>query len=92
MIVELSRPGLAPVSATAASEHTARAATANMLVMVLNVFLLFFLPFLPCKPTVNNGRDLSRFQAAVQHCCSSKTSKTPHRSGSHHFLPSVINK
>merc|ERR1712130_885663 len=53
--------------------------TANMLVMVLNIVLLFFLPFLPCRPTVNNGRDLSRFQAAVQHCCSSKTSKTPHR-------------
>merc|ERR1711997_1351989 len=66
-------------SATAASEHTARAAAANMLVMVINIVLLFFLPFLPCRPTVNDGRNLSRFQAAVQHCCSSKTSKTPHR-------------
>merc|ERR1712001_51597 len=61
------------------SEHTARAAAAYMLVMVTNMVLLFFLPFLPCRPTVNDGRNLSRFQAAVQHCCSSKTSKTPHR-------------
>merc|ERR1712001_336433 len=66
-------------SGSAASEHTARAAAANMLVMVTNIVLLFFLPFLPCRPTVNDGRNLSRFQAAVQHCCSSKTSKTPHR-------------
>merc|ERR1712001_705836 len=61
------------------SEHTARAAAAYMLVMVTNMVLLFFLPFLPYRPTINEGRNLSRFQAAVQHCCSSKTSKTPHR-------------
>merc|ERR1711953_1640076 len=66
-------------SGTAASEHTARAATANMLVMVTNIVLLFFLPFLPCRPTITADRNLSRFQTAVQHCCSSKTSKTPHR-------------
>merc|ERR1712110_529265 len=60
-------------SATVATEHRA---TATM--MLLNIFLLF-LPFLVCRPTINDGRNLSRFQVAVQHCCSSRTSKTPHR-------------
>merc|ERR1712141_719025 len=60
-------------SATVATEHTA---TATM--MLLYIFLLF-LPFLLCRPTINQGRNLSRFQVAVQHCCSSRTSKTPHR-------------
>merc|ERR1711974_485919 len=60
-------------SATVATEHTA---TATM--MLLHIFLLF-LPFLLCRPTINEGRNLSRFQVAVQHCCSSRTSKTPHR-------------
>merc|ERR1711974_119216 len=60
-------------SATVATEHRA---TATM--MLLNIFLLF-LPFLLCRPTINDGRNLSRFQVAVQHCCSSTTSKTPHR-------------
>merc|ERR1711974_322202 len=60
-------------SATVATEHTA---TATM--MLLYIFLLF-LPFLLCRPTINEGRNLSRFQVAVQHCCSSRTSKTPHR-------------
>merc|ERR1719266_719879 len=46
--------------------------------MLLYIFLLF-LPFLLCRPTINQGRNLSRFQVAVQHCCSSRTSKTPHR-------------
>merc|ERR1711974_247251 len=60
-------------SATVATEHTA---TATM--MLLYIFLLF-LPFLLCRPTINEGKNLSRFQVAVQHCCSSRTSKTPHR-------------
>merc|ERR1711974_467511 len=60
-------------SATVATEHTA---TATM--MLLHIFLLF-LPFLLCRPTINEGKNLSRFQVAVQHCCSSRTSKTPHR-------------
>merc|ERR1711953_365638 len=45
--------------------------------MLVNIIFLILLPAIYCSPT--GGRNLSRFQMAVQHCCSSKTSKTPHR-------------
>merc|ERR1711953_1185423 len=45
--------------------------------MLVNIIFLILLPAIYCSPT--GGRNLSRFQVAVQHCCSSKTSKTPHR-------------
>merc|ERR1712154_588593 len=55
-----------------------RAATEDMrATMLVNIILLILLPTIYCSPT--GGRSLSRFQVAVQHCCSSKTSKTPHR-------------
>merc|ERR1719433_720374 len=46
--------------------------------MLVNI-LLIFLSAINSRPTLTAGRSLSRFQVAVQHCCSSKTSKAPHR-------------
>merc|ERR1739845_263002 len=49
--------------------------------MLVNICLLICLPAIYTRPNLTADRniDLSRFQVAVQHCCSSKTSKTPHR-------------
>merc|ERR1712061_287673 len=58
-------------STTATTEHRAA--------MLVNILLILLPAITISSPTVLSGRNLSRFQVAVQHCCSSKTSKTPHR-------------
>merc|ERR1712244_192514 len=53
--------------------------TEHRATMLLNIILIS-LPLIYCSPSRKNAvGNLSRFQVAVQHCCSSKTSKTPQR-------------
>merc|ERR1711978_300600 len=56
-----------------------RVTTEHRASMLLNI-ILSLLPLLThSSPTLSGVGNLSRFQLAVQHCCHSKTSKTPHR-------------